>query len=105
MVLSKRDIPICKLLIADTKIKQLQKFKYLGSALTSVSDCTKEVCAFIVDDNLYQYKVMPFGMKNSSAAFQKMMGFLFNDLRDCEVYIDDLIIYNATWEEHLKIIK
>lgn len=67
-----------------------------------LTDHTKEVSAFVVNDNLYQYKFVSFKMKNSSTTFQRMMYFLLNDLRDCEVYID-AIIYSTTSEVHLKI--
>ena len=48
---------------------------------------------------------MPFNMKNSSASFQRLINKVIADLRVVEAYIDDVIIYNDTWKEHLKIIQ
>lgn len=64
----------------------------------------KEISAFVTPDGLYQYKVMPFGMKNTSATFLRMIHSLLQDLEGCEAYIDDVIIYSKTWEEHLRIM-
>ncbi|PFX21819.1 Transposon Ty3-I Gag-Pol polyprotein [Stylophora pistillata] len=49
-------------------------------------------------------KVMPFGMRNSPATFQRLINKVIADLEDWEAYIDDMIIYSETWEEHLKTI-
>ena len=56
-------------------------------------------------NGLYQYKVMPFGMKNSLATFQRLINMIINDLENCGAYIDDVIIYIDTWEEHLTTIR
>ena len=53
-------------------------------------------------DGLYQYKVMPFGIKNSQATFQRLMNICLKDLEGVEVYVDDIVIFSDTWEEHLK---
>jgi hypothetical protein len=63
---------------------------------------SKEISAFVTPDSLFQYKVMPFGMKNAPATFQRMIHPLLRGLQGCEAYIDDAIIY--TWEEHLQIM-
>ena len=65
----------------------------------------KEITAFATPDNLYQYKVMPFGMKNSPATFQRMIHSVLQGLIGCEAYIDDVIIYSSTWEDHMRIMK
>ncbi|MBW0469113.1 hypothetical protein O181_008828 [Austropuccinia psidii MF-1] len=50
---------------------------------------------------------MPFGIKNAPAHFQRMMDTIFQEeiLEGwIVVYIDDIIIYSATWEEHVQYI-
>ena len=59
----------------------------------------KEISAFVTPQGpLYQYRVMPFGMENSQATFQRMMNDCLRDLPNVETYIDDIIIYNRTWQ-------
>ena len=45
---------------------------------------------------------MPFGMKNSQATFQRLMQMCLKELEGVEVYVDDIVIFSDTWEEHLK---
>ena len=52
----------------------------------------------------YQYKVMPFGMKNSPATFQRLKNSLISDLDGCKAYIDDAIIFSDEWKQHLETI-
>ena len=39
----------------------------------------KEISAFVNPDGLYQYKVTPFGMKNSPATFQRLINMIILD--------------------------
>ena len=48
---------------------------------------------------------MPFGMKNYPVTFQRLVNSIVSDLENCEVYIDYIIIYSKTWEEHLRTIR
>ena len=41
-----------------------------------LTDRAKEISAFVTSDGLYQYKVMPFGMKNSPATFQCLVNVI-----------------------------
>ncbi|MBW0471739.1 hypothetical protein O181_011454 [Austropuccinia psidii MF-1] len=56
---------------------------------------------------IYEYTRMLFGMKNASAHFQRMMDTIFQEeiLKDWMVlYIDYIIIYSETWEDHVHYI-
>ena len=88
------------------KARYVTKFDLLkGFWQVPLTDRAKEISAFVTPDGLYQYKVMPFGMKNSPASFQRLINKVIADLEGCEAYIDDVIIYSDTWEEHLRIIR
>lgn len=52
----------------------------------------------------YEYNRLPFGWKNSGAWFQKMMnGVLLDSFSiHCNVYVDNIIIYSRTQDEHVK---
>ena len=69
-----------------------------------VNSVTKEVSAFATPNGLYQYKVMPFGMKNSPATFQRLVNNVICGLDGCDAYIDDVIIYSDSWSDHLQRI-
>ena len=53
---------------------------------------------------LYKFVRMPFGLCNAPATFQRAMQSVLAGLewRDCFVYIDDILIASATFEEHLQ---
>ena len=53
---------------------------------------------------LYECDTMPFGATNAPATFQRLMHECLGDLNMnwCIVYLDDIIIFNDTEEEHLK---
>lgn len=80
------------------KAKYVTKFDLLkGFWQVPLTDHAKEISAFATPEGLYQYKVMPFGMKNSPATFQRLINKVIADFEDCEAYIDDVIIYSETW--------
>ena len=66
-----------------------------------LTENAQTISAFITPFGLYEYKVMPFGMRNSPATFQRTMNFLLQDLDNVQVYLDDIIIYSETWYDHV----
>ena len=68
-------------------------------------DCHKT--AFKTRFGLFEYTVCPFGLTNSPATFMRMMNRLFGDLIDKYAcyYVDDMMIYSSTYDEHLQHIK
>ena len=65
----------------------------------------REISAFVTPSGLYQYKVMPFGMKNAPATFQRMVNKLVRNIDGCEGYIDDVVIFSDNWSDHIRQIK
>lgn len=63
--------------------------------------------AFRTKEGLYEYVVMPFGLKNAPAVFQRFMNDIFRDLIDVNVvvYLDDILIYSRNKEDHTKHVQ
>ena len=58
--------------------------------------------AFKTTFRLFESKVMPLGLSGAPAFFQRMMDQVINGPHDFVVYyIDDLVVFSVTWEEHL----
>ena len=75
--------------------KYISKFGLLeGFWQIPLTERAKEISAFVTPDGLYHYTVMPFGMKNSPATFQRLINTIIAGIEHCEAYIDDAIIYN-----------
>ncbi|CAI5467927.1 unnamed protein product [Closterium sp. Yama58-4] len=65
-------------------------------------DCHKT--AFRTRYGSYEFTVMPFGLTNAPSTFQRTMNRVFRDLLDkCViVYLDDILIFSRTREQHLR---
>ncbi|XP_070410598.1 uncharacterized protein [Nothobranchius furzeri] len=60
--------------------------------------------AFVTPDAFLQYTVLPFGMKNAPATFQRLINTVTSGLSHCSAYLDDIVVYTDTWEEHLNTL-
>ncbi|GAU49605.1 hypothetical protein TSUD_407700 [Trifolium subterraneum] len=66
----------------------------------------REKTAFITPWGTFCYKVMPFGITNAGATYQRGMTTLFHDMmhKEIEVYVDDMIVKSGTEEEHVEYL-
>ena len=67
----------------------------------------QEKTAFVTSQGLYCYKVMPFGLKNAEATYQRLVNQMFEKKigRNVEVYIDDMLVKSKEEEDHLDDLK
>ena len=63
----------------------------------------QEKTAFITSKGLYCYRVMPFGLKNAGATYQRLVNQMFSKQirRNVEVYIDDMLVKSKEEEDYL----
>ena len=67
----------------------------------------QEKTSFITSQGLYCYKVMPFGLKNSGATYQRLVNKMFSKQigRNMEVYVDDMLVKSREELTHLDDLK
>ena len=67
----------------------------------------QEKTAFITSQGLYCYKVMPFGLKNAGATYQRLVNKMFRKQigRNMEVYVDDMLVKSKEELTHLDDLK
>ena len=62
--------------------------------------------AFTCYRGWFEFLRMPFGVKNAPAIFQELMQSVFKNDRDhCSPYMDDIVIFSQTWEDHVRHIR
>ena len=64
----------------------------------------QEKTAFVTSQDLYCYNVMPFGLKNASAMYQRLENQMFSKQigRNMEVYVDDILVKSKEAKTHLE---
>ena len=69
----------------------------------------KEKTAFATREGLFQFTVMPFGLCNAPATFERLMERVLNGLlwERCMCYLDDIIVFGTSFDtalENLKVV-
>ena len=79
-----------------------------GYFQTDIYEPHKERTAFTVGPlGFFEYNRMPFGLSNAPATYQRLMQDCLGDLhlKICCIFIDDIIIFSRTYEEHLERLR
>lgn len=64
-----------------------------------------DISAFVTPDGLYQYTVMPFGLRNAPATFQRLMRRVLGGVPNVEIYLDDCVLYSDSWSSHMHTLE
>ena len=68
---------------------------------------SREKTAFTTHEGLFEFTVMPFGLCNAPATFQRLRENVLAGLRreKCIVYLDDILVIGKTFKEHLSNLR
>ena len=98
-------LPHIDTLVDNTATKAVFSFMdgFSGYNQIKMVDEDKSKTAFVTHWGTFVYDVMPFGLKNAEATYQRAMVTLFHDMihHEIEVYVDDMIAKSRTTQDHL----
>ncbi|KAI5351707.1 hypothetical protein L3X38_004598 [Prunus dulcis] len=99
-------LPRIDQLVDSTSGNQLLRFMdaYSGYNQIMMYDDDKAKTSFIIERGTYCYKVMPFGLKNAGATYQRLVNKIFKEQigRTMKVYVDDMLVKAPKRGDHLK---
>ncbi|CAL2271126.1 unnamed protein product [Prunus armeniaca] len=102
-------LPIIELMVDATTGHEALSFMDGSSGYNQIrmSPEDEELTAFRTPKGIYCYKVMPFGLKNAGATYQRAMQKIFGDMlhKNVKCYVDDLVIKSKRREDHLKDLR
>ena len=65
-----------------------------------------EKTAFCTEWGKYEYLYMPIGLRSAPSTFQRLMDLVLNELLHCaRAYIDGVVIFSTTWDDHKQHLK
>ena len=76
---------------------------FLGYNQIKMEEADQEKTSFVTSQGLFCYKVMPFGLKNAGATYQRLMNKMFTHQigRNVQVYVDDMLVKSLREDDHL----
>ena len=99
-------IPISEILVDATMNHEIFSFMdgYSGYNQIKMAPEDEELTAFRTPKGIFCYKVMPFGLKNAGATYQRAMTIVLDGLLYVivECYIDDIVVKSKREEDHMK---
>nr|XP_054601704.1 retrovirus-related Pol polyprotein from transposon opus isoform X1 [Nothobranchius furzeri]XP_054601706.1 retrovirus-related Pol polyprotein from transposon opus isoform X1 [Nothobranchius furzeri] len=70
-----------------------------------LTETASEASAFVTPDDFLEYTVMPFGMRNAPATFQRLINTVLSGMEHCNAYLDDIVVHTSTWEGHIATLR
>ncbi|KAH0737071.1 hypothetical protein KY290_035776 [Solanum tuberosum] len=102
-------MPIIELMVDATTGHEAMSFMDGSSGYNQIrmSPKDEEYTAFRTQKGIYCFKVMPFGLKNVEATYQRAMQNIFDDMlhKRVECYVDDLVVKTKQVEHHLEDLR
>ena len=102
-------LPHIDILVDNTANHALLSFMdgYAGYNQIPMAEEDMEKTTFITQWGTYCYTVMPFGLKNAGATYQRTATAIMSDMihREIEVYVDDMIVKSKERHEHTSVLR
>ena len=98
-------LPRIDTLVDSTARHELLSFMDVFSGYNQIKmkEEDQEKTSFVTSHGLFCYKVMPFGLKNAGATYQRLMNKMFTHQleRNVQVYVDDMLVKSMRENDHL----
>ena len=102
-------LPRVDILVDSTAKHQLLSFMdaFSGYNQIRMHEDDQEKTSFITSQGLFYYKVMPFGLKNAGATYQRLMNIMFAPQigRNVQVYMNDMLVKSQREEDYLEDLR
>ena len=95
----------------ETCLQSIGKAKYFSTIdlrssywQTEIDERDRDKSTFVTRKGAFRFKVLSFGLSNAPALFQRLMDLVLSGLtwEICLVYLDDVIVFSETFEQHLE---
>ena len=98
-------LPYIDQLVNSTAGHKLLNFMdaFSGYNQIGMDEADQEKTSFVTSQGLFCYEVMPFGLKNAGATYQRLVNHIFRPQigRNVEVYVDDMLVKSLDQGKHL----
>ena len=98
-------LPCIDQLMDSTACHKLLSFMdaFSGYNQIRMDEANQEKTSFVTSQGLFCYEVMPFGLKNAGATYQRLVNHMFRPQigRNIEVYVDDMLVKSLDEGKHL----
>lgn len=108
-IIESDSFPLPKIENILTRLRDAKYFTKLdlvkGYFQIPLAEDSQKYTAFAFNRQLYEFKRMPMGLKTAPQTFQRLMEDIFAEIPFVDFYLDDLIIFSKTEEEHIRHVE